>query len=1032
MFYRKYLTPSILIIVIILIFVSFQAKAIDEQYKKFDNTTGLTDNHITDQLIDKYSYLWIATEKGLNKFDGYNYIYFTKENGKLQNNHIHSLTQHANNIYVATKNAISIIDINTNQSKIVFLEKDKSISKIYYVSTNQLAVYYEDGTFILYTNRLEVVKKYKFKPGAFCEIAEYNNYLFLTALGENKICRLNLSTLKIENKENIEIDFENTELKYIKNFGLLYTNQNGMYKYNNILKSFVRLDNKFNGVSRITPLNDTIVCLLYEQFKIKFYNFKKDKFLAQEFESPGNSFVQKINILNGDVILGTNQGVIVFQLILKAFDKINIDNAGNYIPRAIIESKENDIYFFNYNKILCLKNGSEKPTEFSNDNNIQYTAIEKDDDIYYGTEGLGLYKISKKTHQTKCILQKSKFSNSAHITSLYLLNDHTLLIGCSPGLFVYDIDKNTLQSMTIYTKGKDLYKLNYGYNLHELNYRQIVSVNSEIWMSTNKGIVIFDHDFHFKEVINKSSSDDSKQLICDTINYIYQQNENTVWIATDNGFQKYIIDTKQFYNPIRNLEYRINNKIIAILPDEFGRLWMPTYFGLLLYNPRTDVLTTYHKHDGLVNDEYNYSSYCRLKNGNIILGGINGYQYIYPSFIDQEFENIKINITDIVRLENDNTFVSLNNTNFIRLNLEDDYIQVRFTTNEYAHTESLSYFYRTNENSSWISTNKLPIINLSYLPKGTEYLYIKVIDDDNLSEQSITKIPVYINTKTYKEWWFIPSVLLIFILLISTILFQTNRVRNSKLKEIEKAKTEELLIQNLSKQKELNSLKTKFIRLVSHEYRTPLTGIATSLDLMDMLLANNNSDELRLKEKRHMKNIRLQVDRMSKLIKGVQSLNRMEDFIAKMNLEEADIAAYAKYHIELLVPSNFTLKFHCNSESIMAKFDKDIMLQMLSNVISNSVKYSYKERKEIIVSCEELYDNTYSIVLQDFGVGIPEKDLPLVFDTFYRSQTIENIQGIGLGLSITKQLIEQMNGTIEIHSIVDYGTTVTIKFPMNA
>jgi signal transduction histidine kinase len=200
---------------------------------------------------------------------------------------------------------------------------------------------------------------------------------------------------------------------------------------------------------------------------------------------------------------------------------------------------------------------------------------------------------------------------------------------------------------------------------------------------------------------------------------------------------------------------------------------------------------------------------------------------------------------------------------------------------------------------------------------------------------------------------------------------------------------------------------------------------------MDMLLANSTSDATIVKEKRHMKNIRLQVDRMSKLIKGVQSLNRMEDFIAKMNMEEGDIAAYVKYHIELLVPNDFTFKFHSNSETILTTFDKDIMLQILSNIVSNSVKYSFKERKELIVNCEILSDNTYTIVIQDFGVGIPEKDLPLVFDTFYRSQAIENIQGIGLGLSITKQLIEQMNGTIEIHSILDYGTTVSIKFPIS-
>lgn len=1028
---RSYLTRNIILWIIFIISFSNNTFSDTNPYRIYDINSGLTDIHIHDQIIDNHKYLWIATEKGLNKFDGYNYIYFTVENNKLPNNHINSLAQNEKTIFAASNKFVSAIDIKTNSSSIIIKIEQNEIHKIYYTSNNLIVLFLNTGDLLFYSKQFKLLKKIKLREGNSSKIEENNGHLFISFLGD-EIYEVDLKNYAILKKHKIEVNYDVTELKNIKNFGLLFTNRFGMYKYSHTKNEFQLLGSQFKGINCISPYNDSVVCLLYNHYKIKFYNFYKNEFLLTEFSTPNNSYVEEVNIINDNIILGTNQGIIAFKISSKAFEPINIERTVNVGPRAIVESKSGDIYYITNQSILFQKKGTRIPKLIYNQNFNFYSAIEVGDNIYIGTEGLGLKKISKSTHQVSDVVLSEQFKDRRHIISLYQVNNHKLLLGCNPGLYEYDILTGEVLPINIYTSGKDLHRLNYGYNLFDLRYKHITRVNNEIWLSSNQGIVVLSSDLKFKEVINKSSSAHSRNLISDSINYIYQKNKTDIWVATDNGFQKYNYKTKTFSNAIRNSIIRNQTKIIAIIPDNIGRLWISSYFGINLYDPAKNLLTSYHQHDGLVNDEYNFASYCKLNNGNIILGGINGYQLIKPAFIKQTIEKIKINITDIVRLEKDNTFVSVHNNEFIQLNLEDDFIQVRFTANDYTHQESLSYYYRINENSNWISTNKLPVINLSYLPRATEYLYIKVVNDDNLNEQNIIRIPVIIKIKIYKEWWFIPAVLFVFILLISMIVIQTNRVKRIKAKKVEKLKSEELLLQTLSKQKELNSLKTKFIRLVSHEYRTPLTGIATSLDLMDMILANSVQNATIVKEKRHMKNIRLQVDRMSKLIKGVQSLNRMEDFIAKMNLEEGDISAYVKYHIELLVPNNFSLKFHSNSEIIPAKFDKDIMLQILSNIVSNCVKYSFKERKEIIVSCESLYDNTYTIVIQDFGVGIPEKDLPLVFDTFYRSQSIENIQGIGLGLSITKQLIEQMNGTIEIHSIIDYATTISIKFPMNA
>lgn len=891
-------------------------------------------------------------------------------------------------------------------------------------------VYYEDGVVYIINAQHEIVKKYTFEKQNYTSIDEFDNTLFI-GVSSKGIVQINLKNLSSTSIYPTVVNYGNNYLKNIKGLGIFHILPNRLALYNSQKNAFLSLGNDFKNVTGIDGLNDSILILIYEQYHVRLYNFKTKKFLQQEFNIPANAIVDNVNHNNDNILLGTNQGLIVFPMSSGAFEEIKCNTHINYIPRAIVETQEGDTYFFTYSNIL-LKRKNETELKIINSSYIySYSAIEVGNDIYIGTEGDGLRKLNKKTHQLSIVIQKNGFkSGIVHITSLLKFNDTKIILGCMPGLYMYDIKTKELSPLNIYTSGIDLYKLKYGFNLFDLNYKQLQFFNNEIWCATNKGVVIFDKKLKFVDVINKFNSNVISNLLSDSINYIYQESKNIFWIATDNGFQQYDRVLNKFKLTFDKNKIKSNTKTIAILPDNAGRLWIPTYYGLLLYNPKTNILTCYHQHDGLINEEYNYASYVKLKNGDLIFGGINGYQLVKPSIIQQNYNTIKLRITDILKLGKNNEYVSLNDTKKIILNLDDDFIQIRFSTNQYYHTESLSYYYRANENSNWISTNNLPLININSLPRNTSYLYIKVVNNDNLSEQYTTKIPVYIRLKIYKEWWFIPAILLVFLILIGGVLVLWLRFSNIRKMEKNRIENENILVQNLNKEKELNSLKSKFIRLISHEYRTPLTGITTSVDLMEMLLATPQNEQSLEKERRHMRNIRIQVDRMSKLIKGVQSLNRMETYIAKMNLVQSDIKAFVKYNVELLLPSNFNLNFNYCEEDLQVMFDKDIMQQILSNILSNSVKYSFKNKQEIVVSINLVDENTYTIVIQDYGVGIPSKDLPYIFNTFYRSNEIENIQGIGLGLSITKQLTEQMNGEIDIQSSSDYGTTVTLKFPL--
>ena len=1016
---------------IVFLFISNSSLAVGDKYKKYDFNSGLSDNHITDQVIDKNNFIWIATRKGLNKFDGYNYIYFNKENKKLPHNNIQSLSLHDNILYCATYLCVTKVNIVDNRTEVIpNTNRDVSISNIYFTSNNLLVIYYEDGWVYFLDSRNKVAKKLKFGKQNYASIEEYDETLFFGIQGTG-IVEVDLKTLNIARKQAVPVLFGNGYLKHISNVGLFNLIPNGILKYNTKTKIFDRIPGDFKGISSLQKFNDSIIIIVIDNYKIKLYNQKSHKYTDHDFNAPANANIQNVNVNYDNILLGTNQGLIVFKVNSGAFEIINISESKSIIPRKIIEASNGNIYFFHYDGIYLKAKNYNLIKVINSDTRLFYSAVECGQNIYIGTEGVGLYKLNINTNKIETIISKEGLPDGIiHIVSLIKLNESKIIFGCNPGLYIYDIPSNKLSALRIYTSGIDLYKLKYGLDLFQLKYKSFTEINNEIWCSTNKGIIILDKSLKYVDIINKYNTSGTRSMVCDSVNFVYQQDNNTVWIATDNGFQKYNLISKLFEDTYTQDEIKSNAKIISIIPDSKGRLWMPTFYGLILFNPNKNILSTYHQHDGLVNEEYNFSSFCRLKNGNILLGGVNGYQLIVPERLNQNNNKIRLQITDILKLGEDNKFESLNNNNKINLNLESDFIQVRFSTNQYYHTESLSYYYRTDTTSNWISTNNLPLINISNLPRATNYLYIKVINNDNLSEQHEIKIPVFVNISIYKEWWFIPTLLIIFLTLLAFIISFWYKFSVLKKNELQSRDNENLLIENLNKEKELNSLKTKFIKLISHEYRTPLTGITTSVDLMEMLLNSPPTETTLLKERRHMKNIRMQVDRMSKLIKGVQSLNRMEEYISRINFKYIEVVAFVKYNIDLLVPSNFKITYNNDNNIIETFTDKDILQQIISNIISNSVKYSVGERKEIVVYTSLVDDKHYRILIRDFGIGISSKDIPYIYNTFYRGANVENIQGIGLGLSIAKQLIEQLNGEIDIQSSSEYGTTVSLTLPI--
>lgn len=245
---------------------------------------------------------------------------------------------------------------------------------------------------------------------------------------------------------------------------------------------------------------------------------------------------------------------------------------------------------------------------------------------------------------------------------------------------------------------------------------------------------------------------------------------------------------------------------------------------------------------------------------------------------------------------------------------------------------------------------------------------------------------------------------------------------------------EEELRQALAKEKQLGDLKSRFVGMASHEFRTPLAGIRSSAELIMLHLRKSG---IELPEKlvngvsTKIDNIVLDVDRITGLMTDVLTMGSIESQKISFQPNSDDIVAFTNKFVANEAQrflSGHKLKYETNVDSCSVLFDSKLVLHVFNNLISNAAKYA-APNTEITIKLRKR-KNDIQIMVKDQGIGIPSKELPFIFDSFFRSSNVENIPGTGLGLSIAKYFMDLHKGTIEIESELGQGTQVILGFPI--
>jgi signal transduction histidine kinase/DNA-binding response OmpR family regulator len=511
-----------------------------------------------------------------------------------------------------------------------------------------------------------------------------------------------------------------------------------------------------------------------------------------------------------------------------------------------------------------------------------------------------------------------------------------------------------------------------------------------------------------------------------------------------------------------------NDVINGILEDMQGNLWLSTNNGLSKFDPETTSFRNYDVNDGLQSNQFNHGAYCRNTNGEMFFGGTNGFNAFHPDSIkDNPYipnivitdfqifnESVVINNIDVPESKNEYSLPKhISTLEEIELTYKENAFSFEFAALDYRSPQKNRYAYMMEGfENDWNYTNsKRRFVTYTNLDPGSYVFKVKGTNNDQIWNEEGTSIKIIITPPWWKTTWaYSAYVLLFFLTLYSLRKYDMKRQRLKHDLELEHIHAEKL--------EELNRIKSRFFANISHEFRTPLTLITGPVK--QMLLGEFRGN---LKEQYRM--ILRNGHRLLRLVNQLLDFSRLESGGMKLQVALINVIKYIKGLVlsfsSLAERNKITLKFDSEVESIMGYFDRDKLEKIISNLLSNAFKFTPKQGKiEVRIRVHKAFsdkiNNTFltdhnvslqqspfkilnsdfvNITISNTGPGIPQDQMNKIFDRFYQvdDSVTRRQEGSGIGLALTKELVEIHHGKIDLQCSrtgQSTLTTFTVSLPL--
>lgn len=1047
-------------IYLVLALLATAASAQPYTIKRLGVENGLSSNYVVDLTQDRKGCLWIATESGLNRFDGRQFTTYTKSNSGLSANELNAVLADPveNKIWIGTqRDGLCCFDYHTESITRLSIEKDGLLTN----DVTHLTVAADSGIWVVHYHL--GIDYYDRKSKKFISYSSKNIKGLIgnhwTASDDGKgnlyvghvVDGMSIISLKDRTAKNYVSDpndpysIPGNEVRSIcidKNQNVWVGTNQGLALFNPQTEKFTTFRHiegnpqslLSNKVFEIKQMKDGTLWVGTYMGGISILNLHENAFIT-----PENTNFHNITVTNDEhSISGPN----VRSMIQDSFGNIWI---GNY---------RGGVNFISYAQPTFNTVAYTVEKQGGSISNKQVWGLWADNDqqIWIGGEGeLGIYEQGQKTKTFP--LQQYQLHRQTHIHVIYEDSQKRLWLGSyQNGILLYTPrDKSITRIGGILNENLDIrcfYEEPSGkmwigteggiYSYHNQQLKFETEINQllpdkmihgilkdkkgKMWIGTfGKGVCILDtkNQLAWNFTIDNGFPSNA-------VNHMITDSKNRVWVATREGvvvFQDIDHPEKQIiYGAKEGLE---NLQVRAIQEDLKGNIWISTNGGISRLDEKEKKFYNYNYHDGVPMGDFMDGSTCITPNGVLYFGSQNGACYFNPKELSSIRKVSPITITQFsiynkqTESKDVESFMPIIGGQ-IKLPYNQNTFKISFNVLDYTQNPQVEFAYMLEGlEMAWYNTQGDNQVTFRNIPPGTYTFKVKTRLRNQEWDESIATLTIHIMPPLWLTWYAKLFYVLLFMLALYGLLrFYKRKIDLESWLEVEKKKGQN--------EQDLNNERLRFYTNITHELRTPLTLILGPLE--DLLSDNTVSP----KHANKISIIHDSATRLLNLINGILEFRKTETQNRKLSVAKGNLAHLVQEvglrYKELNPNKEVSYQIKIEAEETELFFDADMITIILDNLMSNASKYTAKG--EITLSLHSVEENQIKyteISVSDTGHGIDAEALPHIFNRYYQARSKFQASGSGIGLALVKGLSDLHEGTLKVSSTIEVGTTFTLR-----
>jgi signal transduction histidine kinase/ligand-binding sensor domain-containing protein/DNA-binding NarL/FixJ family response regulator len=1045
----------------------FASVSINEFYfRTLTLKDGLPGSTVTTIQQDNLGFMWIGTNDGLCRFDGTNFKIFKNEPGNAQSlsdNFIQNLFfDSENDLWVMTAQGLDFI--NLKQQKI---QRIIATGKMGSIADNSPTDIVETESGTLYISSYYQGISYKKKNESTF------SYINQSSEGKSKLSSNWITDLELINDSLLVIGYleQGIDIFDIQKGETFFIDEISKQKLAAYHINVLQKDNQ-NGFWIGTNKG------------LSHFNFKTKKLNNYVYIENDKSFLADYDILSlflddaGFLWLGTrNKGLIIVNandILSKGKNAEYISYTPDFRPGSLSYRSISSIFQDQYGQMWIGTHGGginyvENKTqrfghlqyEIGDKNSLSYSKVwgiteDKDGKIWIGTDGEGV-NVWNKNSKTMEFLRNNpddpnSISDNAIISAFTDYTGQVWLGTYNGGLnrfhpesrkfyrymapeklvvndvrCIYEDDEKNLWiglnqgGVALYNREKDQFETLNGFNIFDI--RGILKVKNSLWMgSYGQGLLKYDLTTGQGKTYF-SGSEEFRNISPETIFSLCFTSDTSIWLGTRNGGLCMFNPQNETFKTFTEKDGLSNNTVHSILFEKPDNLWMSTNKGISRLNISTKVFTNFGWSSGVQSGEFHNGSGLITSTGLFLFGGINGLNYFDPkdlkpkNVVDKiHFTDLKILGEEILPEKKGVIEQSIEFNPVIHLNNKHSVFTIEFQSMGNPFFEDTNYeYYLENYDVAWNRVGKQNSATYRNLPPGNYVFRVKTYQNNEQVPAKEASLFIIMSPPFWKTWW----AYLIYLFLAAGIVILIFRYRVQQFK----IKNRLLYEQRLrNKEKKLHDERLEFFTNISHELRTPLTIIGFAIEEL------GSQKNINPRYKKSIEAASKNSSRLMELINRLLEFRQTETGVSSLKVRQVNLNIFIPDFLqgfrEMAKHNQINLKLTLPINHVDLWVDSDKLAMILNNLLSNAFKHT-PSGGQIILSIDDTPENII-LKVEDSGKGISPQLKDKIFKRYFKLDTESTSTGIGLAL--TKALVELHQGEISLESNSGKGACFSVKF----